>query len=52
MFCPQQRCKHWSEATKYNRKCYYEVQCWRGMIDEFLGLFDLIRRRDAIQEEK
>ncbi len=39
--CPQDECPHWGTATKYPRKCYYEVQCWRGwlaMIWELIGL--------------
>lgn len=30
--CPQDRCPHWSRATKYPRKCYYEPQCWKGYL--------------------
>jgi hypothetical protein len=32
-FCPGEKCKHYSQATKYPRKCYYEPQCWRGYLD-------------------
>lgn len=33
MFCPGNKCPHYSNATKYPRKCYYEPQCWRGHLD-------------------
>jgi hypothetical protein len=32
-FCPLEKCPHYSEATKYPRKCYYEPQCWKGWAD-------------------
>jgi len=44
MFCPGDDCPHWSRATKYRRKCYYEPQCWRGYIDLVLEIFQ--SRRD------
>ncbi len=33
MFCPGEKCQHYSQTTKYRRKCYYEPQCWRGKVD-------------------
>gem|GEM_PF-2605282 len=42
MFCPGLKCPHDSKATKYPRKCFYEVQCWRGYLDL---LFYLFRKR-------
>ena len=36
--CPVDRCEHYREATKYDRKCYYEPQCWRGRIARFVKL--------------
>lgn len=41
MFCPLDKCPHYSEATKYPRKCYYEPQCLRGYADIFFGIIDL-----------
>lgn len=35
-FCHGAACPHWSTATKYPRKCYYEPQCWRGYADIIL----------------
>ncbi len=37
-FCPGEKCKHYSKATKYPRKCYYEAQCWRGYLDILITL--------------
>jgi len=31
--CPGDKCPHYGQATKYPRKCYYEPQCWKGMVD-------------------
>jgi len=44
-FCPQERCPHFSEATKYPRKCYYEAQCWRGWLDVIIAIIRLRFRR-------
>ncbi len=41
MFCPTDKCPHYSEATKYPRKCFYEVQCWRGFLDMMIGIIKL-----------
>lgn len=30
--CPRDKCPHWGQATKYERKCYYQLQCWRGRL--------------------
>lgn len=27
MFCPQDKCIHYSNSTKYGKKCYYSPQC-------------------------
>ena len=35
-FCPLEKCEHYSNATKYPRKCYYEPQCWRGYLDAII----------------
>jgi hypothetical protein len=32
-FCPGDKCPHYGQATKYPRKCFYEPQCWRGIVD-------------------
>jgi len=40
-FCPGDKCEHYGKATKYPRKCYYEVQCWRGYLDMIFALFKL-----------
>ena len=30
ILCPYEKCKHYWSTEKYGKKCYYEVQCWRG----------------------
>jgi len=40
-FCPGDKCPHYSKATKYPRKCYYEVQCWRGYLDILITIIKL-----------
>jgi len=35
-FCPGEKCIHYSKATKYPRKCYYEPQCWKGYLDAII----------------
>ena len=51
MFCPREKCPHYSEATKYQRKCYYgEPQCWKGWADLlaetlWLGTFGRFKAR-------
>jgi len=40
-FCPLEKCEHYTKATKYPRKCYYEPQCWKGWLDLFFGLIIL-----------
>ena len=37
-FCPEEECQHYSNATKYPRKCFYGVQCWRGHLDLLIAL--------------
>jgi hypothetical protein len=49
-FCPGPECPHYSKATKYERACYYEPQCWRGFLDAIiftLGLRFGRRRGDT-----
>jgi len=41
MFCPVDKCFHYSKATKYLRKCYYEPQCWKGYLDVLIALVKL-----------
>jgi hypothetical protein len=41
MFCPGQKCSHYSEATKYQRQCYYEPQCWKGHLDAIISTLGL-----------
>jgi len=36
--CPLEKCQHYNEATKYETKCYYAPQCWRGHISAFARL--------------
>ena len=49
-FCPLDKCSHYSVATKYPRKCYYELQCWRGYLDTIIALFRL-RVRDESNKQ-
>ena len=37
-FCPGDKCPHYGKATKYPRKCYYEPQCWRSVMDVVIFL--------------
>lgn len=41
-FCPGASCPHYGQATKYHRKCYYERQCVRGDIDEFIDMIMIL----------
>ena len=41
--CPGDKCEHYSKATKYPRKCYYEPQCWRGIVDSFFTMYEVIK---------
>lgn len=36
MFCPNIKCVHYSDSTKYGKKCYYGPQCWKGYLDVLL----------------
>lgn len=47
MFCPHEKCPHYSNATKYPRKCYYEPQCWRGFLDCIIQLFKIRFSREV-----
>lgn len=40
--CPKEKCPHWGKATKYERKCYYDFQCWRGQLDGVLFLMGFL----------
>lgn len=42
-FCPGLTCPHYSTATRYPRKCYYQPQCWRGYLDILIRLLPLVR---------
>lgn len=44
-FCPGERCEHYSKATKYPRKCFYEPQCWKGYLDNIIVLIRLFFSR-------
>jgi len=46
MFCSGNKCSHYSKATKYPRKCYYEPQCIWGYLDVFIGIIKLGFRRN------
>jgi len=50
IFCPGPECPHYSQATKYPRKCFYEPQCWRGRLDLVLWLFALRLNMSQIRE--
>jgi len=39
--CPREKCPHYSKVIKYPKKCYYEVQCWRGMLDEIFSILKI-----------
>jgi len=47
-FCPGVDCEHYGTASKYPRKCYYEVQCWRGYLDI---MFAIIRIRKRLRKD-
>ncbi len=33
MFCPLEKCPHYTKATKYPKKCWYgEPMCWKGWL--------------------
>ncbi len=44
--CPGIECPHYSKATKYPRKCYYEAQCWRGYLDIMFAITRFRFRRN------
>jgi len=39
--CFYEECEHYSKATKYPRKCFYEPQCWRGYLDIVIEMIEL-----------
>ena len=48
MLCPQEKCPHYENATKYPRKCWYgEPMCWKGQVDIMVSLFKIrFRKRE------
>ncbi len=50
-FCPLDKCEHYGKATKYDRKCYYEPQCWRGYIDMGIMAFTLCFKKKSKQDK-
>jgi len=49
--CPGMKCHHYSKATRYNRACYYESQCWKGYLDAIIFTLGLrFGRRGPDQE--
>lgn len=42
--CPRDRCKHYGDDEKYGKKCYYEPQCWRGILDMMFQGFTLMKK--------
>ena len=40
-FCKYEKCRWYSDDSKYGRKCYYEPQCWRGGLDILFFLIKL-----------
>jgi len=58
MFCSRKKCPHYSQVTKYPRKCYYELMCWKGYLDliieytwvRFIGLGHEGRKRGRNKE--
>jgi len=51
-FCPDEKCTHWSNNTKYPRKCYYEVQCWRGKLDTIIAIFSRSKNPFELEVEE
>jgi len=56
--CPERKCPHYWEATKYPRKCYYEPMCWKGYLDILISLTKMRLRKakgtdqDILKEKK
>ncbi len=44
-FCPCLECPHYSKATKYDRQCYYEPQCWEGWADTVVAILVILFAR-------
>ena len=42
-FCPERDCEHYGKATKYQRICFYEVNCWRGFLDMVIAVLRIRR---------
>ena len=50
-FCNYEKCPHYSEATKYDRACYYgELQCWKGWLDLLITTIGLLFQRKDISK--
>jgi hypothetical protein len=47
VFCPGEKCPHYSQVTKYERKCYYEPQCWRGDLDIIISILQPKRAKSV-----
>jgi hypothetical protein len=48
--CSGIKCHHYSNATKYPRKCFYETQCCKGYVDmgfQLIKFWFKNRRREA-----
>ena len=41
--CPLDQCQHYNEATKYERKCYHEPQCWKGRLSRWVRIRRVMR---------
>ena len=42
MLCPHDKCQWYSDKSKYGTACYYEPQCWRGLMDGTLVILKKI----------
>ena len=50
--CLEEKCPHYSKATKYPRKCYYEPQCWRGQLDVIIAIIRISFSTQKIEASK
>ena len=41
--CPREKCRWYSDPSKYGRKCFYEPNCILGWIDVLVSLIKLRR---------
>ncbi|MBA7492763.1 hypothetical protein ES702_03313 [subsurface metagenome] len=44
-FCPDEKCRWYSDPSKYGRKCFYEPNCWRGYLDVLISIVKMRRTR-------